>query len=337
MPYENVEIHLVSRPVGEPQLSDFATVETVVPAPRDGQIVVRNDWMSVDPYMRGRMNDRKSYVPPFVLGQVMEGGAVGHVVESRSAQFPVGTVVQHDFGWRAYAVLDDSAATAVDISSVDATAYLGVLGLTGFTAYLALTEAAPVRAGDTVFVSGAAGAVGLAAGVIAKRLGAVRVIGSAGGPEKTARLVEEFGYDAAIDYKQGDLFAQLMTAAPDGIDVYLDNVGGEHLRAAIGAMRDFGRIALCGAISQYNNTTAQPGPDNLVKSIAKRLTLRGFIATDHEDLRPGYVARATEWLADGSLTNVFTTVEGLENAPTAFMDLARGANVGKMLVRIAPH
>lgn len=334
MSYDSTEIHLVARPVGEPQPTDFATVHATVGSPGPGQVVVRNTWMSVDPYMRGRMNDRPSYIAPFVLDQAMRGGAVGEVVESASDRLPVGSVVLHDLGWRTHALLDESEAEAIDVSSVDATAYLGVLGLTGFTAYVGLKMIAPVGVGDTVLISGAAGGVGLAAGVIAKKLGAARVVGSAGGPDKTTRLVEEFGYDAAVDYKEGDLWKQVVAATPDGVDVYLDNVGGEHLQVAIGAMNDFGRIALCGAISQYNVTTAQPGPNNLVKAVAKRLSLRGYIVLDHDELRAEWISLASSWLADGSLTDTHTSVDGIDHALEAFTNLSRGANVGKMLVRL---
>lgn len=334
MLYQNREIHLVSRPVGEPIETDFATVETTIDAVPDGHVVVRNDWMSVDPYMRGRMEDVESYIAPFELGKPMEGKAVGTVVESRSRQVPVGSVVLHDLGWRTYALLEESAATVVDATRVDSSAYLGVLGLTGFTAYVALTVMAPVKPGDTVFISGAAGGVGAAAGVIAKKLGAARVIGSAGGPEKNARLLDELGYDAALDYKQGHLYRQLRTAAPDGIDVYLDNVGGDHLHAAIGAMRDHGRIALCGAIAQYNATEPVPGPDNLLEAVSKRISLRGFIIFDHGDLLEKYLAVATGWLEDGSISHTFTSVDGLDRAVGAFLGLSRGSNVGKMLVRM---
>src|SRR6185312_3256647 len=246
------EIHLARRPVGEPVPEDFAAVDAPVVAPGTGQVLVRNDWLSVDPYMRGRMNDVKSYVPPFALGEAMEGGAVGTVIESGDASVPVGATVLHMAGWREYATLPATAVRVIDPGFAPAQAYLGVLGTTGLTAYAGLVEVAPVKEGDVVFVSGAAGAVGSVAGQIAKRLGAAKVIGSAGGPDKAARLTAEFGYDAAIDYRLGDLEGQLKQAAPEGIDVYFDNVGGEHLRAAIARLRVNGRVALCGAISQYN-------------------------------------------------------------------------------------
>jgi NADPH-dependent curcumin reductase CurA len=328
------EVHLVARPVGEPESGDFAVVEASVSEPDPGQILVRNDWMSVDPYMRGRMNDVKSYAPPFRLGAPMYGGAVGTVIASRSEEVPVGATVLHNLGWREYTTLGTALARTVDPSLAPAQAYLGVLGLTGLTAYAGLKEVAPVKEGDVVFVSGAAGAVGSVAGQLARRLGAATVIGSAGGPEKTARLVEDFGYDAAIDYRKGSLDHQLAEAAPDGIDVYFDNVGGDHLRAAISAMRVHGRIAMCGAIAQYNATAPVPGPDNLALAIGKRLTLRGFIVTDHAHLSEEYISQAAGWLRDGSLRTEETVVNGIENAVEAFLGLMRGANTGKMLVRL---
>ena len=328
------QIHLVARPVGEPKASDFALVESDVAEPGEGQLLVRNDWISVDPYMRGRMNDTKSYVPPFQLGQPMDGGAVGTVIRSNADGFPVGAVVTHGLGWRDYATVDASTARVVDAERAPAAAYLGVLGMTGLTAYAGLKAVAPVQAGDVVFVSGAAGAVGLAAGTVARKLGASRVIGSAGGPEKVRRLVENFGYDSAIDYRAGNLFGQLAEAAPDGIDVYFDNVGGDHLRAAISALNTHGRVALCGAISQYNATDPVPGPDNLALAIGKRLTLRGFIVSDHQSLYPEYIAQASQWLQDGSLHSEQTVIKGIENAVDAFLGLLRGSNTGKMLVQL---
>ncbi|MBR8745049.1 NADP-dependent oxidoreductase [Nocardiopsis sp. MG754419] len=328
------EVHLVARPQGEPKPEDFAVVETTVVDPGPGQILVRNDWMSVDPYMRGRMNDAESYVPPFRLGEVMDGGAIGTVVASQSPDVPVGASVLHAKGWRQYALLDADRARVVDTDAAPAQAYLGALGLVGLTAYAGLTAVAGLKEGDVVFVSGAAGAVGSLAGQIARRLGASRVIGSAGGPEKKRRLLEEFGFDAAIDYREGDLEGQLAAAAPDGIDVYFDNVGGDHLRAAIQGMRPHGRAALCGAISIYNATAPVPGPDNLGLLIGKRIKLQGFLAGDHADLAPEYHERAARWLAEGALRSEETVVEGIDHAVDAFLGMMRGANTGKMLVRL---
>ncbi|MGW4895614.1 NADP-dependent oxidoreductase [Kitasatospora sp. NPDC004240] len=335
------EIHLAARPVGEPTAADFALVTTEVPEPGEGQILVRNSWMSVDPYMRGRMDDVPSYLPPFALGAALEGGALGVVVASRAAGIPVGATVSHFLGWREYAVLDAAAATVVDTdtdtdttAAAPAQAHLGALGLTGLSAYTALTRTAPVREGDVVFVSAAAGAVGSVAGQLARQLGASRVIGSAGGPAKTALLLDRFGFDAAIDHRQGRIAEQLAVAAPDGVDVYLDAVGGDHLHAALGAMRQGGRIAMVGAISGYNATTPVPGPDNLFAAASREVTLRGMLVTNHFDLFPEWVAKAAGWLADGSLRTEETVVDGIERAPEALLGVLRGANTGKMLVRL---
>lgn len=326
------EIRLASRPVGEPGPGSFELAAADVPALREGQALVRNTWMSVDPYMRGRMNDAPSYIPPFRIGEPLDGTAVGEVVASRSPDLPVGATVSHFLGWREYAVVDD--AVVVDTSTVPAQAYLGPLGPTGLTAYVALTDIAPLRPGDVVFVSGAAGAVGSVAGQIARILGASRVIGSAGGPVKAEKLVTDFGFDAAIDYKAGPVAEQLAEAAPDGIDVYVDNVGNDHLAAAIGAMRTHGRIAMVGAVSGYNATEPIPGPTNMYSAVTKRLTLRGMLVSDHLDAFPEYIGKATTWLSEGKIHTEETVVEGLEQAPQAFLGVLKGANTGKMLVRL---
>lgn len=328
------EIRLRSRPVGAATTENFETVEVDVPSPSPGQILVRNTWISVDPYMRGRMDDAESYIPPFAVGAALEGGALGRVIASESAEIPVGAIVSHFGGWRTHAVLDASAATVIDTDLAAPEHYLGALGVTGLSAYVALTETAPVREGDVVFVSAAAGAVGSIAGQLARRLGAARVIGSAGGPTKTRRAVEDFGFDAAIDYTEGDIAGRLASLAPEGIDVYVDLVGGDHLEAAIGALRVGGRVALVGAISGVNATDRVPGPSNLIRAIANRLTLRGMIISDHLDRFAEYLPRAAGWLADGTLRAENTVVDGLENAPQAFLSLFQGANTGKLLVRL---
>jgi hypothetical protein len=328
------EWRLAARPHGEPKFTDFAFTTATVADPGPGQLLVRTTWMSVDPYMRGRMNDVESYVPPFALNEPLSGSAVGEVVASGAEHVPVGATVAHFSGWREYALVDAATVQVIDTDIAPAQAYLGALGSTGLTAYAGLTEIAQVVEGDVVFVSGAAGAVGSVAGQIARKLGAGAVIGSAGGAQKAKRLTAEYGFDAAIDYREGDVEGQLKAAAPDGIDVYFDNVGGEHLRAAIARMNVGGRIALCGAISQYNSTSPVPGPDNLGLAIGKRLTLRGFIVMDHLGLLPEYVGRAAAWIADGSLRTDETVYEGIENAAAAFLGVLRGENTGKMLVRL---
>jgi NADPH-dependent curcumin reductase CurA len=327
-------VHLVRRPHGEPVQEDFALVESAVESAEPGRVVIRNEWLSVDPYMRGRMNDVKSYLPPFKLDAPMEGGAVGTVVESADESIPVGATVAHQAGWREYANIAAKHAQVVDTGLAPATAYLGVLGPTGLTAYVGLTKIAPVQDGDLVFVSGAAGAVGSVAGQIARRLGAAKVVGSAGGPAKAKRLTEEYGFDAAIDYRLGELERQLKAVAPEGVDVYFDNVGGDHLRAAIARANVNARIALCGAISGYNSTAPVPGPDNLSLAIGKRLTLRGFIVIDYFAEYPAWIAQAAKWLRDGELHVDETVVEGVDHAVDAFLGVLHGANTGKMLIKL---
>ncbi|MEV4482285.1 NADP-dependent oxidoreductase [Micromonospora coxensis] len=329
----NREIHLASRPQGWPTADNFRLVETEMPTPGPGQIVVRNQFMSVDPYMRGRMNDVKSYVPPFALDAPLDGGAVGEVVASEADGIKPGDTVLHGLGWREYALLDAKAARRVDPSLAPVSAYLGVLGMTGLTAYAGLLDVAGMKPGETVFVSGAAGAVGSMVGQIAKLKGAARVVGSAGSAAKVERL-RALGFDAAFDYHDGPVYQQLKAAAPDGVDVYFDNVGGEHLEAAIGAMKLHGRAAICGMIAQYNATEPPAAPRNLALLIGKRLTLRGFLVGDHGHLREQFVTDVAGWLRDGSISYDETVVDGIENAPEAFLGVLRGDNLGKMLVRL---
>lgn len=327
------EIHLASRPTGWPTPENFATTVVELPALEDGQILVRNIAISVDPYMRGRMNDVKSYMPPFQIGAPLDGGAVGEVIASNSADRAVGDIVVHGLGWREYAVVNAATTGPADTSIAPATAYLGALGMTGLTAYAGLTAVAEFKEGDTVFVSGAAGAVGSLVGQIAKLLGAKRIIGSAGSPAKVARLLE-LGFDAAFDYHDGPVTELLAAATPEGIDVYFDNVGGEHLEAAIDAMNTGGRIAMCGAIAAYNTTEKSTAPHNLASAIGKQLTLRGFLVGGYRHLGPEFRTHMAGWLADNKITWDETIVEGLDNAPQAFIDLMRGANTGKMVVTL---
>ncbi|MCO1597848.1 NADP-dependent oxidoreductase [Micromonospora sp. RHAY321] len=329
----NREIHLASRPQGWPTEENFRLVETDVPTPGPGQIVVRNQYMSVDPYMRGRMNDVKSYVAPFALDAPLDGAAIGEVVASEAANIAVGDTVLHGLGWREYALLDATAARAVDPSIAPVSAYLSVLGMTGLTAYAGLLEVAAMKPGETVFVSAAAGAVGSLVGQIAKLKGAGRVVGSAGSPAKVERL-RALGFDAAFDYHDGPVRDSLRAAAPDGVDVYFDNVGGDHLEAAISAMNLHGRVAICGMIAQYNATEPPAAPRNLALVIGKRLTLRGFLVNDHNDVRAAFVRDVAGWLREGTLSYDETIVDGIENAPAAFLGLLRGENLGKMLVRV---
>ncbi|HEU4675076.1 MAG TPA: NADP-dependent oxidoreductase [Motilibacteraceae bacterium] len=328
------EVRLVSRPVGWPTPENFELAASEVPELADGQIRVRNVVMSVDPYMRGRMSAAKSYAAPYELGVAMHGGAVGVVEESRADGFAVGDHVLHGLGWREVAVVDGSSARVVDATVAPASAYLGVLGMTGLTAYAGLTRVAALKEGDTVFVSGAAGAVGGAVGQVAKALGAGRVIGSAGSAEKVRHLVEDLGFDAAFNYKDGPVSEHLREAAPDGIDVYFDNVGGDHLEAAIASLRLNGRVAVCGMISVYNDTEPAPGPRNLSRLIQTRGRIEGFLVGDHYDLAGEYARRAAGWLADGTLLLRETSVDGIEHAVDAFLGVLRGENTGKMVVRL---
>jgi NADPH-dependent curcumin reductase CurA len=330
------EVHLASRPTGWPTPENFRLVSVPVPEPAGDQLLVRNLVMSVDPYMRGRMNDVKSYTPPFQLDQPLDGGAVGEVVAvgpGAGDRHAVGDVVLHGLGWREYALVEAGRARAVDTSVAPASAYLGVLGMPGLTAYAGIVEVAAMQPGDKVFVSGAAGAVGSVAGQIAKLRGASLVVGSAGSASKVDYLVRELGFDAAFNYKDGPVRGQLKAAAPDGIDVYFDNVGGEHLEAAISTLNVHGRVAVCGAISQYNEVTPH-GPRNFALVVGKRLTLRGFLVGDHNHLRDAFQAEVGGWLRDGRLRLPETTVAGIEHAPDAFIGLLRGDNLGKMLVTL---
>ncbi len=328
------QIVLASRPSGWPTAANFALTEASRPDLANGEVRVRNLFMSVDPYMRGRMNDVKSYLPPFRLGEPLEGGAVGAVIESRSPDLAEGDLVLHMLGWRDEAVLPAVHARKVAaLEGLSPSAYLGVLGVPALTAYVGLLDIAALKAGDVVFVSGAAGAVGSMAGQIAKLKGATRVIGSAGSDEKV-RWLHEIGFDAAFNYRAGPVLAQLREAAPGGIDVYFDNVGADHLDAALVALNTHGRVAMSGAIANYNAAEPLPGPANLGLVITKRLTLRGFIIIDHQDRLPAMIADVSGWLREGKLAHTETVVDGLDQAPDAFINLLRGANTGKMIVRL---
>ena len=331
------EWQLAARPHGEPTPDDFRLVERERPDPQDGQVVVRMIAMSVDPYMRGRMRAARSYAAPWEIGETMKGGAVGRVVASRSAEVPEGALVLTDAGWRDVAVLEAAQVQVLpERDDVSPTYHLGVLGMPGQTAWAGLFRVAAFQPGEDVFVSGAAGAVGSLVGQFARLRGAGRVVGSAGSPEKVAWLTGELGFTAAFDYHDGPVAELLAAAAPDGVDVYFDNVGGEHLEAAIGALRLHGRAAICGSISTYNAVEPPPGPRNMNLLVASRLTLRGFLVYDHPDLRPEFLETVSGWLASGELVVRETVREGLEDAVPAFLDLLRGGNTGKMIVRLAP-
>lgn len=333
------QVQLVSRPVGWPTPDDFRLATVTYGALAPGEVRVRNAFVSVDPYMRGRMGDARSYVAPYALGATVTGGAVGRVVESASADLPVGSVVLHQHGWTDAVQAPASTFRAVpqvpELDGVPLSVHLHVLGMTGLTAYVGLTAIAGMRQGDTVLVSGAAGAVGTAVGQIARLLGAGRVVGSAGSAQKVALLTQKYGYDAAVNYKDGDLRDQLAAALPGGVDVFFDNVGGAHLQAALDLANNDARFALCGAISGYNSTDRTPGPDNLANVITRGLTLRGFTLGGYAHLAGEFRERALPWFAAGQLAYDETVVDGIENVVDAFVAMMRGANVGKMLVRVA--
>lgn len=324
--------YLVARPHGWPEPSVVELREVPVTEPGEGRILVRNLFFSVDPAMRGRMNDVKSYAPPYELDKPMHGSAVGEVIASKAEGFAVGDHVLHGLGWREYAEFPADRATKIDTALAPASAYLGVLGMTGLTAYAGLFDVAGLKETDTVFVSGAAGAVGSQVGQFAKIKGAARVIGSAGSDEKVRLLTEEYGFDAAFNYKNGPVRDQLKAAAPDGIDVYFDNVGGDHLEAALSSFNLHGRAVICGMIAQYNSTEPTPAPRNLALVIGKRLRLEGMLVVDHFGLQPQFVKDVAGWLESGELKYHETVVQGIENGFDAFLGMLRGENTGKMVV-----
>ena len=330
----SIQWHLVRRPVGEPTGEDIVRVEAELPPLADGEVRVRNEFLSVDPYMRGRMNDMRSYIPPFVLGEVMTGGAVGTVVASRAEGLSVGDVVVHDLGWRDVSQADAREFRPARVpDGLPSSLALSVLGVTGFTAWIGLKLVAGLREGDVVFVSGAAGAVGSMVGQLARLMGASRVVGSAGTAEKVGLLTERYGFDAGFDYTEGGIARSLRSAAPDGIDVYFDNVGGEHLEAALRSFNDGGRAALCGAISVYN-ATSDPGVKYLSNVITRGLTLSGFTIVNYWSHLPAFAADMRGWLADGLITWDETVVDGIDATFDAFTGVMNGAKIGKMIVRL---
>lgn len=328
------EIRLKRRPTGLPSAEDFELATITLPEPGPGEMVVHNLYMSVDPYMRGRMVDRKSYVPPFALGETLNGGAVGQVVQSNGGPLAVGTYVLNGWGWREYFSSDGKGLTTIDPSIAPVQAFLGAVGMPGQTAYFGLLDIGQPKAGETVFVSAAAGAVGSMVCQIAKIKGC-RVVGSVGSQAKVDWLRDELGVDAAFNYKEAtSLKAELGKHCPNGIDIYFENVGGEHLEAALTHMNNNGRIPVCGMISQYNATESVPGPSNLGLIIGKRLKLQGYIVSDYRARAGEFYADMKEWIAAGQIKWQETVVEGIENAPSAFIGLFTGDNMGKMLVKL---
>jgi len=332
-PIMSHEIRLASRPSGRPGAENFSLVEVPVGSPDEGQVLVRNLFMSVDPYMRGRMNDRASYVAPFELDKPLNGGAVGEVVESRAAALRPGDAVVSHYGWREYFVAPGDGLRRVDPAFQPLSLYLGALGMPGMTAW-AGWQLVGVKPGETVFVSGAAGAVGHVAGQLAKIHGC-RVVGSAGSAAKVRFLLDECSFDSAFNYKEDPIGAQLTAAAPDGIDLYFDNVGGETLEAALSALRLHGRIVACGSISMYNDQKPRRGPSNLFNITTKRLTMKGLIVSDWLDRQAEFEAEVGAYLRAGTLKSKETLVSGIDQAVAAFIGLFDGTNVGKMIVRLA--
>jgi NADPH-dependent curcumin reductase CurA len=327
------EIRLISRPNGIPTAANFSLAQVELEPLPDRQVLVRNLFMSVDPYMRGRMNEGKSYVPPFALGKPLEGGAVGEVVESRAKEFKPGDAVVSNFGWREYFIAAPDQLHSVSREVQPLSVYLGALGMTGMTAWVGL-NLVEVKAGDVIYISGAAGAVGNVAGQLAKLRGC-RVIGSAGSMEKVEFLREECGFDIAFDYKVGPVVEQLKVEAPEGIDVYFDNVGGEMLEAALAALRAHGRIIACGGISGYNDEKPRPGPSNLFNMTAKRLTMKGFIVRDWLDRQGEFEKEVGGYFRAGKVKHKETVVDGIGQAVGAFIGLFKGKNIGKMVVKLA--
>lgn len=328
------EIRLKSRPVGTPVADNFELATVELPAPGAGEVQVRNHWMTVDPYMRGRMNDVKSYSPPFALGEAMQGGAVGEVIASNDPSLKVGDLVQSMYGWREAFNAPAAAVQTLDTFGLPPQAFLGVAGMPGMTAWVGLLKIAAMKDGDVVFVSGAAGAVGQIVVQIAKIKGNT-VIGSCGGADKVAYL-KSIGCDEVIDYKaEKDLTAALNRVAPKGIDVYFENVGGEHMDAALAAARPFARFALCGMISQYNSTGEMYGVKNLIMAVGKSIRLEGFIVSNSFQHLPEFLKDMSGWIQGGKVQWKETIDEGIENAPGAFLKLFRGENTGKMLVKLS--
>ncbi len=329
-------ILLVRRPKGAPVAEDFRLDEAPLPELRPSEVLVRTIWLSLDPYMRGRMNDAPSYVAPAQLGEPMQGECVGQVEASRAEGLSPGDFVRGHGGWQSRFVHSADKLTRLDPAEAPLSTSLGVLGMPGLTAYAGILRIGELKPTDVVFVSGAAGAVGSTVVQIAKIKGC-KVIGSAGGADKCA-FVKSLGADHVIDYKQAKgfdgLVAALKTASPTGIDVYFDNVGGDHLTAAIEAARPFARFALCGMIAQYNETGKPEGPHNIIMAVGKQLKLQGFIVSTHVDMQPAFLADMAQWIPSGQMKFEETVMEGIEKAPEAFLGLFSGANTGKMLVKL---
>jgi NADPH-dependent curcumin reductase CurA len=330
----NMQCRLAARPVGLPNSTDWAFTEEPVPTPADGELLVRVEYLSIDPAMRTWMNAGRSYVPPVEIGEVMRAAGIGRIVESRHADFAVGDEVYGVFGVQRYALSDIRGVTPVDTTLAPAPVHLGALGISGLAAFFGLLDVGRPEPGQTVVISGAAGSVGSIAGQIA-RIKGCRAIGIAGGEEKCRWLVEELGFDAAIDYKGGDLRAQLKTHAPNGVDVFFDNTGGEALEAALARLARGGRIVLCGAVSQYNATTEGGGPANYMQLLVTRGSMTGFVIFDYADRYAEGVAQLAKWLQTGELRSHEHIVTGdVSDFPDVLLTLFRGENTGKLVLAL---
>ena len=330
----NRQILLASRPDGLPKETDFQISETAIPQPSGGQCLIRILYMSVDPYMRGRIRDRKSYAPPVGLGDVMVGGAVGEVLESRGTPFSSGDIVVGALGWQEYAVADGKELRKVDRGAAPISTSLGVLGMPGITAYFGLLDICDPQPGETVVISAAAGAVGSAVGQIAKIKGC-RAVGIAGSDEKVRHLIEDLGFDAAFNYKTpGDTGGKLREYCPEGVDVYFDNVGGAITDAVFPLLNTKSRVSVCGQISQYNLEEAELGPRLLWHLIVKRAKVQGFLVFDYQDRYDAGLAQLGDWVRGGKLKYRERIAEGIENAPRAFIEMLSGKNIGKQLVKL---
>lgn len=336
----NRRIVLAARPKGEPVDGDFRLVDEVLPLPRKGQVLLRNHWLSLDPYMRGRMNAGRSYAPGLEIGETLGGATVAQVVESMHPEWNPGDWVLAYGGWQDYAVADGgSLSRKLDPTALPLTTALGVYGMPGFTAYAGLQEIGRPKPGETLVVAAASGPVGATVGQIAKLRGA-RVVGIAGGERKVAHVRDELGFDAALDHRAPDFAQQLAAAVPDGIDVYFENVGGKVLEAVMPLLNDFARIPVCGLVAHYNDTAPPPGPDRLPQAmgliLSRHLTVRGFIQSDFAALYPEFLREMGAWLREDRIAYREDVVDGLEHAPQGLVGLLRGDNFGKRLVRIVP-
>ncbi|MFL4988985.1 MAG: NADP-dependent oxidoreductase [Microvirga sp.] len=331
-------IVLAARPVGEPKPSDFRIEEFAVPTPAAGEVLLRTIWLSLDPYMRGRMSDGPSYATPVPVGGVMEAGTVCEVAASNNPNFAKGDNVLSRAGWQTHAISDGKGLNKIDPKLAPISTAIGVLGMPGMTAYTGLLDIGKPQQGETVVVAGASGAVGSAVGQIAKIKGA-RAVGIAGGKDKCDYVVKELGFDACIDHRDPDLAAKLKDACPKGIDVYFENVGGAVWDAVFPLLNDFARIPVCGLIANYNMTELPPGPDRTAAIfravLTKRLTIRGFIVWDFQAQAREFATEVGEWLREGKIKYREDVVEGLDNAPQAFIGLLKGKNFGKLVVRVA--